>query len=39
MMFLLNFLNKTPPTFVKVVEGCVIFNFASDQKVHFSLKI
>jgi hypothetical protein len=24
---------------VKVVEGCVIFNFASDQKVHFSLKI
>jgi hypothetical protein len=24
---------------VKDVEGCLIFNFASDQKVHFSLKI
>jgi hypothetical protein len=24
---------------VKVVEGCVIFNLASDHKVHFSLKI
>jgi hypothetical protein len=38
MMFLLDFLNETP-TFVKVVEGCVIFNFASDHKGHFSLKI
>jgi hypothetical protein len=27
------------PTFVKVVEGCVIFNFAIDHKVQFSLKI
>jgi hypothetical protein len=27
------------PTFVKVVEGCVIFNFAIDRKVQFSLKI
>jgi hypothetical protein len=27
------------PTFVKVVEGCVIFHFAVDHKVHFSLKI
>jgi hypothetical protein len=27
------------PTFVKVVEGCLIFNFAIDHKVHFSLKI
>jgi hypothetical protein len=27
------------PTFVKVVEGCVIFNFVADHKVHFSLKI
>jgi hypothetical protein len=26
-------------TFVKVVEGCVISNFAVDHKVHFSLKI
>jgi hypothetical protein len=24
--------------FVKVVEGCLIFNFASDPKVQFSLK-
>jgi hypothetical protein len=24
---------------VKVVEGCVIFNFASDHKVHFRLQI
>jgi hypothetical protein len=30
---------KPLPTFVKVVEGCVIFNFAIDHKVHFSLKI
>jgi hypothetical protein len=30
---------KPLPTFVKVVEGCVIFNFALDHKVHFSLKI
>jgi hypothetical protein len=30
---------KRLPTFVKVVEGCVIFNFALDHKVHFSLKI
>jgi hypothetical protein len=30
---------KPLPTFVKVVEGCVIFNFAIDRKVHFSLKI
>jgi hypothetical protein len=29
---------KPLPTFVKVVEGCVIFNFAIDRKVHFSLK-
>jgi hypothetical protein len=27
------------PTFVKVVEGCVIFNFAIDRKVHYSLEI
>jgi hypothetical protein len=27
------------PTFVKVVEGCVIFNFALDHKVHFSSKM
>jgi hypothetical protein len=30
---------KPLPTFVKVVEGCVIFNFDLDHKVHFSLKI
>jgi hypothetical protein len=30
---------KPLPTIVKVVEGCVIFNFALDHKVHFSLKI
>jgi hypothetical protein len=30
---------KPLPTFAKVVEGCVIFNFASDHNVHFSLKI
>jgi hypothetical protein len=30
---------KPLPTFVKVVEGCVIFNFGLDHKVHFSLKI
>jgi hypothetical protein len=30
---------KPLTTFVKVVEGCVIFNFASDHNVHFSLKI
>jgi hypothetical protein len=30
---------KPLPTFVKVVEECVIFNFAIDHKVHFSLKI
>jgi hypothetical protein len=38
-MFLFNPLHKTLPTFVKVIEGCVIFKFASDHKVHFSLKI
>jgi hypothetical protein len=27
------------PTFVNVVEGCVIFNFAIDCKVHYSLEI
>jgi hypothetical protein len=27
------------PTFVKVVDECLIFNFAIDHKVHFSLKI
>jgi hypothetical protein len=27
------------PTFVKVVEGCVIFNFAIDRKVHYTLEI
>jgi hypothetical protein len=30
---------KPLPTFVKVVEGCVIFNFAIDRKVHYSLEI
>jgi hypothetical protein len=30
---------KPLPTFVKVVEGCAIFNIALDHKVHFSLKI
>jgi hypothetical protein len=39
MMFLLNPLHKTLPSFVKVVKGCVIFKFALDHKVHFSLKI
>jgi hypothetical protein len=29
---------KPLPTFVKVVEECLIFNFASDPKMHFSLK-
>jgi hypothetical protein len=24
--------------FVKVVEGCLLFNFASDPKIQFSLK-
>jgi hypothetical protein len=38
MAFLLELLNKTLPTFVKVVEECLIFNFASDPKMHFSLK-
>jgi hypothetical protein len=30
---------KPLPTFVKVVEGCVIFNFAIDRKVHYCLEI
>jgi hypothetical protein len=30
---------KPLPTFVKVVEGCLIFNFDIDHKVHFSFKI
>jgi hypothetical protein len=30
---------KPLPTFVKVVEGCVIFNFAIECKVHYSLEI
>jgi hypothetical protein len=30
---------KPLPTFGKVVEGCVIFNFAIDRKVHYSLEI
>jgi hypothetical protein len=30
---------KPLPTFVKVVEGCVIFNFAIDRKVHYYLEI
>jgi hypothetical protein len=30
---------KPLPTFVKVVEGCVIFNFSIDRKVHYSLEI
>jgi hypothetical protein len=29
---------KPPQVFVKVVEGCLIFNFASDPKMQFSLK-
>jgi hypothetical protein len=30
---------KPLQVFVKVVEGCLIFNFASDPKMQFSLKI
>jgi hypothetical protein len=30
---------KPLPTFVEVVEGCVIFNLAIDRKVHYSLEI
>jgi hypothetical protein len=30
---------KPLPTFVKVVQGCVIFNFAIDRKVHYSLEV
>jgi hypothetical protein len=30
---------KPLPSFGKVVEGCVIFNFAIDRKVHYSLEI
>jgi hypothetical protein len=30
---------KPLPTFVKVVEGCVIFNFSIDSKVHYCLEI
>jgi hypothetical protein len=38
-MFLLDSLVTPLPSFVKVVERCVIFNFAIARKVHFSLKI
>jgi hypothetical protein len=38
-MFLLDPLHKTLPAFANVVEGSLIFNFALDHKVHFSLKI
>jgi hypothetical protein len=38
MVFLLHCLNKTPTILVKVAEGSLISNFASDPKVQFSLK-
>jgi hypothetical protein len=38
MVFLLHCLNKTPTILVKVAEGSLVSNFASDPKVQFSLK-
>jgi hypothetical protein len=34
----LNSLTKPLQVFVKVIEGCLIFNFASDPKLKLSLK-
>jgi hypothetical protein len=38
MVFLLESLEKTLLVFVKVVEGCLLFNIASDPKMQFNLK-